>query len=139
MIDEYLESKVTTATPYQLHLMVLDGALRHARTAETAMAQGKMAEARTALAESRRFTAELLSGLDAKRLPELVQSLKSLFVFVIRNLVKADLRRETTLISDSVTILQMHRETWLALADRLAQTSAAQAPSESSERYCWSS
>ena len=61
MIDEYLESKVTTATPFQLHLMVLDGALRHARTAETAMAQGKMAEARTALAEARRFAAELLS------------------------------------------------------------------------------
>ena len=30
MIDEYLESKVTTATPYQLHLMVIDGAIRHA-------------------------------------------------------------------------------------------------------------
>jgi len=139
MIEEYLESKVTTPTPYQLHLMVLDGALRHARTAETAMSQGKMAEARTSLAEARRFTAELLSGLDAKRLPELVQNMKSLFVFVIRNLVKADLRRETKLISDSVTILQMHRETWLALAERLAQTSAAHAPSESSERYCWSS
>jgi len=139
MIDEYLESKVTTATPVQLHLMVLDGALRHARMAETAMAQGKMAEARTALAEARRFTAELLSGLDAKRLPELVQNLKSLFVFVLRNLVKADLQRDTTLVSDSVTILQMHRETWLALADRITQTSAAQAPSESSERYSWSS
>src|ERR1700722_4605390 len=135
MIDEYLESKVTTATPVQLHLMVLDGALRHARMAETAMAQGKMAEARTALAEARRFTAELLSGLDAKRLPELVQNLKSLFVFVLRNLVKADLQRDTTLVSDSVTILQMHRETWLALADRITQTSAAHVPSESSERY----
>jgi flagellar protein FliS len=119
--------------------MVLDGALRHARTAEAAMAQGKMAEARTALAESRRFAAELISGLDAKRLPELVDNLRSLFVFVLRNLVQADLQRETKLVTDSITILQMHRETWFALAERLAQTAAAHAPSESSERYCWSS
>jgi flagellar secretion chaperone FliS len=139
MIDEYLESKVTTATPYQLHLMVIDGALRHARAAETAMSQGRMSEARIALAQARRFVAELIAGLDGKRRPELVDNLKSLFIFVLRNLVKADLQREPKLITDSITVLQMHRETWLALAGRLAQESAPQATADSSDRYCWSS
>ena len=36
-LDAYVESKVMTATAYELHLMVLEGALRHATLAEQAL------------------------------------------------------------------------------------------------------
>ena len=77
MIDEYLESKVTTATPYQLHLMVIDGAIRHARAAQAALEQKNVREARARLAQSRQFVAEILSGLDEKRMAEVVVRLKA--------------------------------------------------------------
>jgi flagellar secretion chaperone FliS len=139
MIDEYLESKVSTATPYQLHLMVVDGALRHARAAEAALTQRKLPEARTALAEARRFVAEMMAGLNAQRLPELVDKLKSLFVYVLRNLVKADLQHDPQLVTDSIQVLTSHRETWLALAQRLKEESAAEAPAAAAGQYCWTS
>lgn len=142
MIDEhkeYLESKVTTATPFQLHLMVVDGAIRYARAAETALAQRQLAEAQGALAKARQFVVEMLAGLDATRLPEVVDRLKALFVFVLRNLVKADLQRDPNLVADAITILRSHRENWLALAERLKQESAAETPVASEDRFCWSS
>jgi flagellar secretion chaperone FliS len=139
MIDEYVESKVTTATPFQLHLMVIDGAIRFARAAETSLAQRKLAEAQSALALARRFVAEMLAGLDATQLPEVVDSLKALFVFVLRNLVRADLQRDPNLVADSLRILQLHRETWLALAEKLRKESTAEASVTSEGRFSWSS
>ena len=139
MIDEYLESKVTTATPFQLHLMVIDGAIRYARAAETSLTQSNLTEAQSALAQARRFVAEMLAGLDAKQLPEVVDQLKSLFVFVLRNLVKADLQRDPILVTDSLRILHLHRETWLAVAERLKQESTVEASVAVAGQFSWSS
>jgi flagellar secretion chaperone FliS len=139
MIDEYLESKVTTATPFQLHLMVIDGAIRYARAAETSLTQRNLTDAQSALAQARRFVAEMLAGLDAKQLPEVVDQLKSLFVFVLRNLVKADLQRDPILVADSLRILHLHRETWLAVAERLKQESTVEASVAVEGQFSWSS
>ncbi len=139
MIDEYLESKVTTATPYQLHLMVIDGAIRYARAAQAALEQKNQAEARAALGQSRRYVSEILSGLEEKQMPEVVNRLRSIFVFVLRSLVQADLERNAQLVADALSILEFHRGTWLALAERIKQESPARAATSSAGGYSWSS
>ena len=117
--DEYLESKVMTASPYHLHLLVIDGAIRHALQAEQAMATDEFETAHFALNDSRAFVGELVSGLDDGQAPELVDPLKGLFLFAFRNLVEADLQRDVAKIQDAIAVLRSHRETWLALADKL--------------------
>jgi flagellar secretion chaperone FliS len=139
MIDEYLESKVTTATPYHLHLMVIDGAIRHARAAQAALERKSLADARAGLAQSRRFVAEILSGLDRKQMPDVVERLQSIFILVLRNLVKADLDHNPQLVSESLSILELHRGTWLALAERLKQESAVLAAASPAGGFSWSS
>lgn len=139
MIDEYLESKVTTATPYQLHLMVIDGAMRHARAAQSALEQKNPLEARARLAQSRQFVAEILSGLDEKQMADVVIRLKAIFVFVLRNLVQADLEHDPRLVADALSVLETHRETWLALAEKLKQESPALVSSSTAGGYSWSS
>jgi flagellar secretion chaperone FliS len=137
--DEYLETKVTTATPHQLHLMVIDGAIRYALAAEVALTRRKLDEANAALARARQFVGEMLAGLDATQLPEVVDNLKALFLFIHRNLVRAGLQHDPRLVTDSITILRLHRETWLALAERLKQDSAVEAPARSAGRFSWAS
>jgi len=139
MIDEYLESKVATATPYQLHLMVIDGAIRHARVAQAALAQKNLREARASLGQSRQFVAEILSGLDEKKMAGVVIHLQAMFFFVLRNLVRADLQHDPQLVADSLSILERHRDTWLALAERLKQESPALVSSSAAGGYSWSS
>jgi flagellar secretion chaperone FliS len=139
MIDEYVESKVTTATPYQLHLMVIDGAIRHARAAHVALEQKNLSEARARLAQARHFVAEILSGLDEKKMAVVIVRLRAIFVFVLRNLVEADLHHNPQLVADALSILEMHRDTWLALAERLKQESPALVSSSTAGGYSWSS
>ena len=133
--DQYLEAKVMTATPWQLHLMVVDAAIRKATQAEAALEKNDFETAHFALNTSRDCVTELLGGLDGEQLPDVVSQLRSLFGFVYRNLVEADMHRDTTRIADAVRILRMHRETWLALAEKLREQNAD--TTNISERKSW--
>ena len=115
--DEYLETQVMTASPHQLHLMVIDGAIRHAAQAVKALEQNNIENAHLALNDSRGFVGELISGLDETSAPELVATLKGLFFFVFRSLVEADLNRDAQPVHDALKILRMHPETWVVVAD----------------------
>lgn len=112
--DEYLEARVMTARPEELHMMVVDGAIRHAIAAEEALRRQPQdfEQAHYELNASREFVIELLSGLDESRSPEIVENVKKLFSFVYQRLNDADLRHDPDRVADALRILRAHRETW---------------------------
>lgn len=117
--NEYLEAQVMTASPEKLHLMVVDGAIRFAKQAGEAMQAKDFEKVHESLNRSRDFVVELTGGLNDQHDSELVEKLKGLFGFVYRNLVDADLEQDTQKISDAIKIMEMHRETWQMLMDKL--------------------
>jgi len=133
--DQYLEAKVMTAQPHQLHMMVVDGAIRHATRAEEALEQQDFETAHLSLGTAREFVSELISGLNNEHAPELVDSLKALFVYVYRNFVDADVQHEPRLVRDALNILRQHRETWAVVTEKLQDEQTA-AP-ESATGVSW--
>lgn len=119
--DEYLETRVMTATPHQLHLMVIDGAIRFAAQAEQALEKKDFEVSHLALNRSREFVTELIGGLNEEPAEELVKNLKKMFMFVYKNLVDADLNRDPQLVTDALKILRMHRETWVEVGVKLKE------------------
>jgi len=117
--DEYLETEVMTAPPHKLHLMVVDTAIRHARCAEEALEKRDFETSYMALNHSRDCMIELIAGLDRDRAPDLVDRLKSLFVFAHRRLMEADLKHDPQRARDAREVLELHRDTWLQLVERL--------------------
>ena len=124
--QQYLETEVLTATPYRLHLLALDGAIRFARQAEQALSRRDFEASHLALSQSRDLVGELLGGLDDEKSPELVDNLKTLFVFAYRNLAHADMMQDATAIHRALRVLTLHRETWTALQSHLLQDVAPQ-------------
>ena len=61
--EEYLETQVMTATPHQLHMMVIDGAIRFATQAEEALQEDDFETAHFALNRSREFVTEVGEGV----------------------------------------------------------------------------
>lgn len=135
--DPYLENQVMTATPQQLHLMVVDGAIRFARRAQQALIDKDYETAHFSLNHSREFVAELITGLDPAHTPDIVDQLKALFAFIYRNLALADLEHDAKRVEDALRILQLHRETWMALCERLTQTQSDTAPKLPPESRSW--
>jgi flagellar secretion chaperone FliS len=136
---EYLESKVLTATPHQLHLMVIDGAIRHAIAGESALLAGDFVRAETQLSRANQCVAELIAGLKQSHFPELVDRLKSVFIFVQRALSEADRRRDPRRVADALSVLRLHRDSWIALGKKLAEEAAAATPQETESGYSWAS
>lgn len=119
--NEYLESHVMTATAQQLHLMVVDGALRFANAGKEALSENDYERSHLALSRSREFISEMISGLDQERAPEMIESLRSLFAFSYRNLAQADIEHKVELAEDAIQILQLHKQTWMELIEKLPE------------------
>ncbi len=136
---EYLETKILTATTHQLHLLVIDAAIRHATSAEAALLAGDFVRADGQIERSNQCVSELIAGLKSNRQPQLVEQLKSVFVFVQRTLGEAQRRHDSTRLADALSVLRLHRETWLALGKKLAQETAAALPAAEASGFSWMS
>lgn len=117
--SDYIENQVLTAQPHQLHLMVVDGALRFARKAAQAAEAQNFEQTHFALDKSRDLVAELIGGLNPEQQPEMVDQLKALFVFVYENLNHADVKQDPKYIQDAIKVLEIHRESWCELIELL--------------------
>ena len=117
--DPYLETRVMSAPPHQLHLMVVDAALRFARQGAQCLTEQDLSGAYAALNRSRDCVKELIVGLRPNEAPDLIAQLNELFMFVYRRLVDADLKRDPQLARDAIRILEIHRGTWLELIEAL--------------------
>ena len=115
--SEYLEARVLTASPQELHLMVVDGAIRHATGAQQALESSDFETSHFALNRSREFVMELISGLAEDKATEIVTQLKQLFGFAYRQLNEADLQHDPQKVGDALRVLELHRDTWRELIE----------------------
>ena len=109
---EYLKSAVLTATPEQLHLMLYDGAIRFARQAREAMGRSDWETSCEKLLRAQRIVAEMETGLRPEINPTLCEQMASLYGFIHRRLVHANMKRDTAAIDEALRILEHQRETW---------------------------
>ena len=72
--DEYLRTKVMTASPYKLHLMVIDEMLRHSRQALKSIDSEDFETSHTETVRAREYCAEVLSGIRNDAAPDLAAS-----------------------------------------------------------------
>lgn len=131
--QEYLKNAVMTASPEQLQLMLLDGALRFSKRALAALEAGEIEAGYNALERAQRIVLELWNGMRRDINPELVDQMASLYSFIHRRLVDANIERERVPIQEAIRILEHQRETWVLLMEQIAADSDAQLPDSTSD------
>lgn len=122
---QYLDSKVLTASQPQLHLMLLNGALRFGR--QTQKAWGSNAEAASDEPMTRMIEiVEALVNGAAAGTEESSQPMSEQYAFVYRELVASQLNHDLEKLIKSLELLEYQRETWNLACDKLvAETAAA--------------
>lgn len=118
---EYLRTKVLTASPEELHLMLYDGAIRFAEEAKAALQAGNLEKAHQALVRTQNIVLEMSSGLNHAVDPDLCAKMSSLYNFIYRRLIEANLKRDVIPIDDALKILNYQRETWVLVMQKVAQ------------------
>jgi flagellar secretion chaperone FliS len=124
--SQYLESRVLTAPPPRLHLMLVEGALRFGRKAEEALQQGEVVAAATQLLRVVDIVGELLAGVRESKEP-LNQQIAELYWFIFRRVSAAKINSDAKALAEALRLLEIERQTWQMVCEKFGGGSSSTA------------
>ncbi len=117
----YLRTKVLTASPAELRLMLLDGAIRFTEQARRGYEQRNYEEAYDGTTKAQAILMELMNALRPEQAPELCERLSALYTYMYKGLIGASSTRDTTMLDEVLRLLRFERDTWSMCIDELAR------------------
>ncbi len=125
--ENYLTTEVMTATPQRLQLILVEAAIRSCEQARRCWAANQTEQACEALIHAESIVTELLARLNQEGDPEMAKRIASVYLFVFRSLVDANLKHDETKLKDAIRVLETERETWQEVCRRFGSSDASQA------------
>ena len=108
----YLKTKVMTASPAELRLMLIDGAIRFADQAKRGYEERNFELAYEGTTKAQNIIMELMNALRPDQSPELCARLSALYTYMYKSLVEASTTRDTAKVDEVIELLRFERETW---------------------------
>ena len=115
--DNYLESKVLTATPQRLHLMLVEGAIRFCRRAEESLRRGDKMAASAPLLRAIDIVGEMLAGVRGNR-TELNKPLADVYWYLFRRVSQAKIKSDLAALTEALQLLEFERQTWQLVCEK---------------------
>ena len=123
--NAYLRTKVLTARPEELRLMLLDGALKFAHQGREGLTAKNFEQSYNGISQCRNIVLELLTTIRPEFDPDMCDRVKALYTWMYSTLVEASMERDATKLDSVIKLLDYERETWVLLMDKLASERAA--------------
>lgn len=119
--NAYLKTKVLTATPEELRLMLLDGGIKFARQGRDGILRKDYEASYNGLSQSRDIVMELITTIRDDIDPELGGRIRSLYTFIYSLLVEGSFEKDAAKVDKAIELLEFERETWAMLMQKLAE------------------
>ncbi len=116
-VNPYVEKAIMTASPQDLTLMLYDGAIRFMRQSAAAIQEKDIEKAHNASVRAQDIFIELMSTLNKDY--EIANYLFSLYVFILDNLAKANLKKDPVMIEEMIELTREMRDTWREAVDSM--------------------
>src|SRR5438105_2840081 len=110
--QNYLRTRVLTATPEQLQMMLFDGALRFGEQARTALAQKDYEQTYNNISRVQKILTEFISTLKPDVYPELCGKLSAIYKYVYKKLIEASVEHKLESLDEAMNLLKFQRDTW---------------------------
>ncbi|TVQ29814.1 MAG: flagellar export chaperone FliS [Phycisphaeraceae bacterium] len=123
--NAYLRTKVMTASPAELRLLLIEGAIKFSRQGRDGLAEKDYEACYNGLSQAKSILLELMSSLRPEIDPELCSQLSSLYTFMYRRLLDAMMEKKPEIVDEVVSLLEYDRETWVLLMQKLAREQAS--------------
>jgi flagellar secretion chaperone FliS len=127
--QQYLRTRVMTATPEQLQIMLYDGAIRFCEQAKAAIEARNLEQVFVNVSKAQKIVTELLGSLKPDLYPELCQKLAAVYRYVYKRLIEASTERKMESIQEAIDLLKFQRETWALLLGQVGREKAGKAVS----------
>ena len=119
--NEYLKTKVLTASPAELRLLLLDGSIRFAEQARMGLLNKDFEQSYLGSTQCRAILTELITSLRPEVDKVLCERLTELYTFIYNELVTAMSDKNPDGVSKVVELLMYERETWAMAMERLTE------------------
>ena len=107
---QYNNSKVLTASPAELTLMLYDGAIKFCNIAEVAIEQKDVEKAHINIIKTQRIVDYLRQTLDMKY--AVAKDFERIYVYLSQRLVEANTKKDMEILEEVNTHLRSVRDTW---------------------------
>lgn len=108
--QQYNNSKVLTASPAELVLMLYEGAIKFCNIAIVGIEQKDMQKAHTNIMKAERIINHLRVTLDMKY--PVAQDFDRIYEYLDRRLVEANLKKDIAILEEILMHLRSVRDTW---------------------------
>ena len=126
--DAYLESRVLSADPVELVVMLYQAAIGAVQEARRHLADGKIAERSKAISRACDIVLELQSALDKERGGEIAARLGALYAYMLRRLLEANLQQADAPLGEVLGLLSTVAEGWAGIRKPAAPQAPASTP-----------
>lgn len=123
--NSYLRTKVLTATPEQLQMMLYDGAVRFCEQARLALSEKNWEQSYNLISRVQKILVEMSCSLKHDVAPDLCGKLASLYNFAYRKLIDASIQHSVESLDEALSVLRYQRETWQLLMGQLGKQKAS--------------
>lgn len=106
----YQNSKIMTASPAELTLMLYDGAIKFCNIAIVAIEKNDIEKANNNIIRAERIVQEFRSALDRKY--PVSEDFDRVYVYLIRRLHEANMRKDAEILEEVLKHLRTMRDTW---------------------------
>lgn len=107
---QYSNSKILTATPAELTLMLYEGAIKFCNIAETAIEQKNVEKAHDNILRIQKIIDYLRQTLDMKY--PVAQDFERIYVYLAERLIQANLKKDKEILEEVLMHLRSVRDTW---------------------------
>ena len=128
--QNYLRTRVMTATPEQLQMMLYDGAIRFAEQARTALLDKNYEKSYGMISRVQKILTEMSASLKHDVFPEMCGKLASLYNYAYRKLIEANIDHTVESLDEALNVLRFQRETWVMLLEQLGKQKAGAAANQ---------
>ncbi|TDO94444.1 flagellar protein FliS [Halanaerobium saccharolyticum] len=104
--DQYKQMQIKTASPGKLLLMLYQGAVKFMKLAKNNIKEGKIEESHKNIIKAQNIILELQSTLNKEQGGEIAVQLESLYDFIYRELIQANLNKNTRHLDNVIPLVE---------------------------------
>lgn len=110
--NQYLETKIQTATPEALVGMLFDGTVRFLKQAANGLDEKDWRKAHTNIVRAQSIVSELNVSLDKAKGGEIANNLSQIYDYVNSRLIEANIKKDAKLISECINLINDLGSAW---------------------------
>lgn len=123
--NAYLKTRVMTATPVELRMMLLDGAVKYARQGREGLVSKDYEAVFNGITSCRNIIVELMTNIREDVDAKLTERVRGIYTFLFTELTTASMEKSVQKMDKIIEILEYEAETWRLLMEKLAKEKTA--------------